>query len=487
VYQTQENFENMYDLVQLAKQVMEEKGLKPDFPKEVYSQLKSLQHPAAPSSEREDLRSLLWCSIDNEDSRDLDQLTYAEKGKRGKWKLWVAVADVDALVEKGTPIDLHAEFNTTSVYTPGKIFPMLPEKLSTDLTSLNENEDRAAIVVRIHLDGSGDVEETAIFPAFVHNHAKLTYNSVGAWLAGGMMPEKVTQVGGLAEVLRIQNEVAQILEDKRKTLGSLTLESAETQVKVTKDQQILLELPAHDLAHQIIENFMIAANQEMALWFRRHKIPSLRRVVRVPKRWERIVEIAASYGFRLPVEPDSKALDHFLIERKKQDPETFPDLSLTIIKLLGRGEYIVETQSTSPVGHFGLALPEYTHSTAPNRRFPDLISQRLFKNYPRRKTPYRLESLRALAKHCTEQEDAAMKVERHLNKSAAALLLSSQIGKTFRGMITGASDKGTWVRICDPHIEGKVIFGFENLDVGDHVQVELVSVDIPKGYINFRH
>lgn len=475
------------DIAQLANQIMQEKGLEPEFSKEELQQLSQINLPAPFPSKYVDLRSLLWCSIDNDDSRDLDQLTYAEKGPEDKTTLWIAIADVDALVSKDSPIDRHARINTTSVYTPAKIFPMLPEKLSTNLTSLNENEDRVSMVVKIQINQTGDIENSSIFQAVVHNYAKLTYSAIGEWLEGKSgLPDKVKQVSGLEHSLKTQHEAAQILKQKRHEAGSLTLESSEAEVKIKDNNQILIQLPPHNFAHQLIEEFMIAANRATAKHFSDAKIASLRRVVRIPKYWDRIVEIAKSFGEVLPQQPDSKALDIFLIKRQKKDPDSFPDLSLTVIKLLGRGEYIVENDKDVPVGHFALALSDYTHSTAPNRRFPDLISQRQYKAFLKgEKAPYALEELYSLASHCTQQEDAATKVERQVNKSAAAALLSSQIGTVFQGIVTGAGAKGTWVRIFQPAVEGKIIRGFEKLNIGDKVAVQLKYVDITKGFIDF--
>ena len=477
------------DLAQLANQVMQERGLQPEFSKEEVQQLSQILSPAPLSPKYVDLRSLLWCSIDNDDSRDLDQLTYAETGADNKTILWIAIADVDALVSKDSPIDNHARINTTSVYTPAKIFSMLPEKLSTNLTSLNENEDRVAMVVKIQIDQTGDIENSSIVQAMVHNYAKLTYNAVGGWLEGkNAPPDKIKQVSGLEDCLKIQHNAAQILKQKRHEAGALTLDSPKAEAKISSNNQVVIELSPDNFAHQLIEEFMIASNRAMAQHFSEAKIASLRRVVRIPKYWDRIVEIAKSYGENLPQQPDAKALDAFLIIRKKADPVSFPDLSLTIIKLLGRGEYVVENVEDRPIGHFALAVSDYTHSTAPNRRFPDLISQRQYKAYLQGiKAPYALEELTSLAAHCTQQEDAAQRVERQLNKSAAAILLSSQIGAIFQGIVTGVGDQGTWVRIFQPAVEGRIIHGFDNLHIGDKVSVQLKSVNIPKGFIDFVH
>jgi VacB/RNase II family 3'-5' exoribonuclease len=474
------------DLAELATEIMRVGGLEPDFSKDEVEQLSHINSPASIPQDCIDLRKLLWCSIDNDDSRDLDQLTYGEKGPDQKFTIWIAVADVSALVPKDSPIDIHAQKNTTSVYTPAKIFPMLPEKLSTNLSSLNENEDRLAMVVKIQINETGNIEDASIFQAVVHNYAKLTYSAIGAWLEEkGALPETAKKVSGLENVLRTQHEVAQILRKLRHEAGSLTLESSTPEVKIY-NQKIQIELPPHNFAHQLIEEFMIAANRSMAKKFKDEKITSLRRVVRIPKYWDRIVEIAKGFKENLPKNPDSKALDQFLIKRQEADPVSFPDLSLTVIKLLGSGEYIVENATDAPVGHFGLALSNYTHSTAANRRFPDLISQRQYKAFLRsEKPPYSNEELYSLASQCTKQEDAATKIERELNKSAAAELLSDQIGHLFSGIITGASERGTWVRIFKPAVEGKIIQAFDGLKVGDLVTVRLKNVNVLKGFIDF--
>lgn len=474
------------DLVRLAEQVMHDKGLEPKYSDHAYIQLKEIKRQASIPAHTEDLRSLLWCSIDNDDSKDLDQLTFAECEKNGKTTLWIAIADVDALVPKDSPIDQHAQINTTSVYTPAVIFAMLPEKLSNDLTSLNEGQDRLALVVKIRMSEDGEIEEGTIFEALVRNHAKLAYPSLGSWLQGkDKIPDKVKKVPRLKEALLCQHKAAQTLKKRRHLVGALTLQSPEVEAKMS-DEKVILKIPSHNFADELIENFMIAANFVMATKLRDSGIPGLRRVVRVPKNWDRIVEIAYSLGEKLPEEPDSKALDQFLIKRQKKDPASFPDLSLVIIKLLGRGEYVVETKGDSPIGHFGLALSEYTHSTAPNRRFPDLISQRQCKALLRgEKNPYPLDALQILAAHCTQQEDAAKKVERHLNKSASALFLKSRIGEIFKGIITGVTPHGIWARVFEPPVEGKIVEGPSHFQVGDRVTLKLVNVDVVKGYINF--
>lgn len=478
-----------YDLKKLAAEVMRDKGLSPELSKEAEEQLSRIVAPAPPEPDCKDLSSLLWCSIDNDDSLDLDQLTYAETLQQGGWTLWIAIADVDALVPKNSPIDAHARANTTSVYTPEEIFPMLPLKLSNNLTSLHEKQQRIALVVKLALSEAGEIGECEIFRAIVFNHAQLAYSTVGPWLEGTQgMPQKVAEIDNLASVLLVQHEAAQAIKNRRHQLGALTLDSSEIEAHVRGEQQIILELPEKNFAHQLIENFMIAANYCIAMHLKQEKIPSLRRVVRVPKRWEKIVELAAIFGEKLPDSPNALSLEKFLIQRKKTSPETFPDLSLTIIKLIGRGEYVVESAEEKPIGHFALAVVEYTHSTAPNRRFPDLIAERQCKAFLEgKKSTYSVGELKSLAEHCTQQEDAVNKVQRHMNKAAAALLLCDHIGQVYHGIITGASEKGTWVRIQTPPIEGRIIEGFENLDVGDHVTIKLESVDIQKAHINFSY
>ncbi len=475
-----------YDLELLAKQAMTDKGLEPIYGDLALKQLQTIHEPAAAPDGVPDLRKLLWCSIDNDDSRDLDQLTFAERNPEGKTDIWVAIADVDGLVPKDSPIDMHAQINTTSVYTPACIFPMLPEKLSTNLTSLNEQEDRMAVVTHMTVNDEGHIEKHTIFRALVHNHAQLTYRGVGGWFDGrDAIPEKIALMPRLEQTLRLQHQIAQALKKQRHEMGALTLASSKVEAKVVGDE-ISVQIPPHNFASQLIEHFMIAANSCMAAYFKQAKIPSLRRVVKIPERWDRIVKIANELDFRLPKQPDSKALDLFLKERRKVDPDTFPDLSLTVIKLLGSGEYIVEHGNEDPTGHFGLALSEYTHSTAPNRRFPDLMTQRQIKAHLiGQPHPYEDEELLLLAEHCTHQEDAAKKVERHMVKSAAAMFLSSRIGSEYNGIVTGASAKGTWVRVIQPPVEGKIVAGFQGLDVGDRVSVKLVAVDVPKGFIDF--
>jgi VacB/RNase II family 3'-5' exoribonuclease len=482
-------------LQSIAQRVMLERGLLPDFSAEALAELGRIQAPAAMNDEPvrdpfgiRDLRDLVWASIDNDDSRDLDQLTVAEAMPGDKVKILVAVADVDSLVKNGSAIDEHARHNTTSVYTAARIFPMLPEKLSTNLTSLNFNEDRLSIVVEMVIGADGSLQDSDIYRARVRNHAKLAYNSVAAWLEGsGVVPEAMAAVNGLDENLRLQDRVAQSMKNFRHIHGALSLETIEARPIFDGDEIRDLEVEKKNRAKDIIEDFMIATNGVVARYLSSRKLPSIRRVVRTPKRWERIVEIAGEHGSRLPDNPDSKALEEFLIKEKAADPLRFPDLSLAVIKLLGAGEYIAELPGDTAPGHFGLAVKDYTHSTAPNRRYTDLITQRLLKAAIEvRSSPYSKDELGVLAKHCTQEEDAANKVERQVGKSAAALLLESRIGEQSDTIVTGASSKGTWVRLLNMPVEGRLGHGFEGIDVGDEIRVQLIFTDVERGYIDFR-
>jgi VacB/RNase II family 3'-5' exoribonuclease len=479
----------------IARRAMLERGLLPDFSTEALAELAKLQIPAITANGPaegplgiRDMRNLLWSSIDNDDSRDLDQLTVAEAISPNKVKILVAIADVDSSVKNGSAIDDHARHNTTSVYTAAEIFPMLPERVSTDATSLNFNQDRLSIVVEITIGIDGSLQESNIYRAWVRNHAKLAYNSVAAWLENkGDMPEAILAVKGLAENLQLQDRVAQGMKSLRHIQGALSLQTIEAKPVFDGDQIRSLEIEEKNRAKEIIENFMIAVNGVTARFLSASKFPSIRRVVRIPKRWDRIVEIAAEHKFSLPEQPDSKALEEFLVSEKAAHPIRFPDLSLTVIKLLGSGEYIAEPPEGEASGHFGLAVKDYGHSTAPNRRYPDLLTQRLLKAALQQKTtPYSKEELDVLAAHCTEAEDAATKVERQVEKSAAALLLESRIGERFDSIVTGASEKGTWVRLLNIPVEGKLVDGFQGLDVGEQVRVQLIDTNVEQGYIDFK-
>ena len=473
----------------IAHRAMLERGLVPDFPIEALAELDQIHGPATRTEEStRDLRTLLWCSIDNDDSRDLDQLTVAEAMPDGAAKVLVAIADVDAVVKKRSALDDHARQNTTSVYTIAATFPMLPERLSTDLTSLNQESDRVAIVIEMVFAEDGSLRSSDLYGATVRNRAKLAYNSVAGWLEdSGPMPQGVGTVSGLDENLRLQDRVAQKLKALRHRQGALELQIIEARPVFDGDEIKNLEADKKNRAKDIIEDFMIAANGVTARYLASQKFPSLRRVVRIPKRWDRIIELAAEQGSTLPKKPDSKALDQFLVLAKAADSLRFPDLSLSVVKLMGAGEYVVELPGGSVAGHFGLAVKDYAHSTAPNRRYPDLITQRLLKAaVAERPVPYANDELEALAKHCTEAEDAARKVERRVTKSAAAILLETRIGEQFDAIVTGASEKGTWVRLLHPPIEGRLESGVEGMDVGHRLRVQLIRTNVERGYIDFK-
>jgi VacB/RNase II family 3'-5' exoribonuclease len=460
----------------IAHRVMLARGLAPDFTPAALSELKAITAPAvAANPATRDLRQLLWCSIDNDDSRDLDQLSVAEALPDGATKLLVAIADVSAVVKPGTALDAHARQNTTSVYTAAQIFPMLPEKLSTDLTSLGFNADRLALVIEMVFAADGSLAASDIYEATVRNRAKLAYNSVAAWLEGSApMPPAIGAVPGLADNLKLQHRVADQLAELRHLHGALSLETIQTHPVF--DGSILTDLVADtpNPAKRLIEDLMVAANGVTARYLAAKKFPSIRRVVRTPTHWDRIVELAAEHKSALPKDPDGVALEKFLLAAKIVDPAAFPELSLCVIKLL-------------VAGHFGLAAKDYSHSTAPNRRFPDVITQRLLvAAMAGQPPPYSNDELAALAKHCTEQEDAAKKVERQVGKSAAAMLLSTSIGKPFDAIVTGATGKGTWVRISQPPVEGKLDDAPAGLKVGDRLRVQLVSTDVERGFIDFK-
>jgi len=483
------NAKSHRDMLQrIARRAMIERGLLPDFSSKALTELDRINAPATRTEEPiHDLRNLPWCSIDNDDSRDMDQLTVARAMSKDSVEIMVAIAEVDVIVKKGSAIDDHARHNTTSVYTAAETFPMLPEKLSTNYTSLNYGTDRLAIVIEMMIAGDGSLQTSEIYGATVHNHAKLAYNSVAAWLEGNrQMPEEIGVVEGLGENLHIQDRVAQSMKAFRHMHGALNLETIEARPVFDADELKYLDVERKNRAKDIIEDFMIAANGVTARYLASKMFPSLRRVVHTPKRWDRIMELASELGFTLPPEPDSKALEQFLVKAKTADPLRFPDLSLSIIKLLGSGEYMVEFLGDSSEGHFGLAVKDYTHSTAPNRRYPDLITQRLLKaamaEHP---VPYDKNELEDLAKHCTEEEDVVKKVERQVSKSAAAMLLESKIGERFDAIVTGAASKGTWVRLLHTPIEGKLVHGFEGMEVGRRIRVQLIHTDVERGFIDF--
>ena len=468
---------------------MIEHGFQPDFPAGTDAELSAIQaHPETPSTpDMQDLRSLLWSSIDNDTSKDLDQIEWAEQLADGRIRVLVGVADVAARVHKGTVIDTHAQFETTSVYTGVTVFPMLPTQLSEGITSLNENQDRGAIVVEFCVDAAGAASDGKVYRALVHNRAQLAYNSVGAWLAGtGPAPAKVAASADLTAQLKLQDKAAQCMVGGRFQHGALDLETIETRPIMLGDQAVQIVALEKSRATSLIEEFMVAANGVVARSFEADGIASIRRIVRTPKRWDRIVELAKAKGYTLPAEPDSKALNDVLLAEKQKDPDHFPDVSLTVVKLMGPGEYVlVKPNETSP-GHFGLAVQDYTHSTAPNRRFPDLVGQRVLKAWlTKAPQPYSEDQLNAIATHCTLMEDNARKVEREMEKRIAAVVLRPHIGQSYAAIVTGVNQYGTFVRALEPHVEGMLVRGGKGLDVGDRVTVKLVNTDPERGFIDF--
>jgi exoribonuclease-2 len=476
------------ELQRVARKAMLDRGLLPDFDAVALKQLDGMRGPAPTEGGAvRDLRDLLWCSIDNDDSLDLDQLSVAEDVGGGTVKILIAVADVDALVAKSTPIDRHAASNTASVYVAGHVYPMLPERLSTDLTSLGPDCDRLSLVIEYAVGPDGALGDTRVGRALVRNRAKLAYNAVAAWLDGqGPLPEPAGRVKGMDLQLRMQDEVAARLRRLRHQQGALDLQSLESRPVFGGDAVVGMEAEEPNRAKELIEDFMIAANGVVARFLEGKARPSLRRVVRSPERWAKIAEVAAKLGEALPAEPSARALEAFLLRRRAADPLRFPDLSLVIVKLMGAGEYVVELPGQPPVGHFGLAVKDYAHSTAPNRRFPDLVTHRLVKAaLSDGLAPYSVAELAEIATHCTQQEGNVAKVERQVSKSAAALLLEGRVGESFEGVITGAADKGTWVRIFNPPVEGRIVRGFQSLRVGDQVHVVLVHTDFERGFLDF--
>jgi exoribonuclease II len=475
------------ELTRIARRAMRAHGLEPDFPPTALEQLRAIVGAAPAAATLRDMRSLLWCSIDNDDSRDLDQLSVAESLEGGATRIRVAIADVDATVPAGSPLDGHASANTTSVYTAAQIFPMLPERLSTELTSLAAGAERASLVIEMTVTAEGAVTAPDVYQARVVNRAKLAYDSVAAWLDGrGPMPPPVAAVRGMDQQLRSQDRAAQALKRVRKAQGALALATLEAQAVYRGGRLIDLRPDEDNRAKELIEYFMIAANGVVAQYLEARHSPSLRRALRVPERWGRIVQLAASFGGSLPAVPDCKALSDFLTHCQQAAPQRFPDLSLAVVKLLGAGEYVLKLPGEPVEGHFGLALSDYTHATAPNRRFPDLITQRLIKAALSGKAaPYDDATLGALAQHCTEQEGNAAKVERQVRKSAAAMLLESRVGEQFDALVTGVNDAGTWVRTAQPLAEGRLVQGFQGLDVGDALRVRLTHTDIERGFIDF--
>jgi VacB/RNase II family 3'-5' exoribonuclease len=478
------------DLQAAAKQVMLANGFEPDFPSQVQqqlAQLKSQSPKTAPSADIRDLRSLPWSSIDNDTSRDLDQVEVAELLPNGETKVLVGIADVDAFVPKGSAIDQHAAKETTTVYTGIATFPMLPEELSTGASSLGEAEDKLAIVVEFVVGADGSAHSATVYRAIIRNKAQLTYNAVGAWLEGtGPAPDKVAASADLQSQLKVQDAAAQALMKERYRHGALNIETIEVSPIVSNGNITNLVKQEKNRATELIEDFMIAANEAVARMLEVDKVSSIRRVVKSPERWERIVELAAKQGGQLPAQPDSAALNDFLLKRKAADPDHFADLSLAVIKLMGPGEYVLQRPGDPEQGHFGLAVQDYTHSTAPNRRFADLVAQRVVKAVlAKQPAPYSDSELAAIALSCTTREDAARKVEREMSKRIAAVAMSSRIGETFDAVVTGVTPHGTFIRVVKPAVEGLLAQGQQGADVGDQLRVQLTRTDVQHGFIDF--
>ena len=476
------------DLKAAAKQIMLEYGFEPEFPAAVSTQLAELKRnppPVAAGGDIRDLRDLLWSSIDNDTSRDLDQIEVVAPATNGDVKVLIGIADVDAFAAKQSPIDQHAECETTTVYTGVRNFPMLPEELSTGITSLLENQDRLSLVYEFVVDSAGGVKSPEVYRALVRNKAQLQYNSVGGWLEGAAAaPIKISNSNELQGQLKLQDEVAQRLRKQRQQNGALNLDTDEVHPLIVNDQVVGVVKQQKNRATDLIEDFMVAANGVVARFL--ENVSSLRRIVRTPKRWDRIVALAATKGEKLPSQPDSKALNDFLLRRKAADPDHFADVSLGVIKLIGPGEYVLERAGEIAPGHFGLAVQDYTHSTAPNRRFADIVTQRLIKGMlAGQSNPYSDDELTAIASNCTQKEDAARKVEREMAKRLAAVAMQHRIGEVFDALVTGVTPHGTFVRVLQPHIEGLLAQGEQGLDVGDKVRAKLIRTDPQHGYIDF--
>jgi exoribonuclease-2 len=478
-----------FNLVTAAHAAMIEHGFQPDFPAGTEAELGAIAAaPELPASAGiQDLRSLLWSSIDNDSSRDLDQIEWAEQLSDGRIRVLIGVADVDARVVAGSVIDGHAKSETTSVYTGVKVFPMLPTELSEGITSLNENQDRVALVIEFTVDATGAVANGKAYRALVRNQAQLAYNAVGAWLEGtAAAPPKVAASDALAAQLKLQDAAAQRMVGSRFQHGALDLETIETRPVMLAGEAVEIVRLKKSRSTALIEEFMVAANGVIARTFEEAGVASIRRIVRTPKRWERIVELAERLGTTLPAEPDSKALNDFLLAQKQRDPDHFPDLSLGVVKLMGPGEYVLVKPNEVAPGHFGLAVQDYTHSTAPNRRFPDVVTQRLLKAWlAKSPQPYSEDDLNAIATRCTLMEDGARKVEREMQKRIAAVVLHARIGQSFRAIVTGVNNYGTFIRTLDPHVEGMLVQGGKGLDVGDRVMVKLISTDPQRGFVDF--
>lgn len=477
------------DLKEMAHKALTDAGFTPEFEPDVIAQVNAISDKLPTTNGTKDLRHLLWSSIDNADSLDLDQVEYAEKLPDGNTRVMVGIADVDAFVGKGSPLDVHAANNTTTVYAGVMNFPMFPEKLSNEVTSLMPGHDKLAVVVDMVLNPKGKLVSVDVYRAIVRNYAKLNYSSMGKWFDGGAEENELPllePVPQLAEQLRLQKEQSELLEDLRMEAGALNIERIEAAPVAVNGRVVDIKTVDSNDARELVENFMVAANSAVAGLLDTKGTYSLRRIVRKPRRWPRIVELAKAVGETLPDEPSPKALSDFLKKRRIADPTHFSDLSLSILKLLGPGEYVVVKSGDEHEGHFGLAVHDYTHSTAPNRRFPDVVTQRLLKAViDGKESPYSDAELEAIAIHCTKMASASNNVERFMRKAAAAVLLSSRLGEVFKAIVTGVKEDGVYVRISKPSAEGRLLKNHKGVDVGDKIKVRLLSTNATKGFIDF--
>lgn len=485
-----QNSKSNINLHSIAHQALLNYGFVPEFPSGAVKDTQKLKDQLeAGHLEKsiEDLRDLLWSSIDNIDSEDLDQLEYCERAPRQEIHVFVAIADVDAYVKKGAAIDRHAHQNGTSVYAEVEVFPMLPNKLCTDLSSLCEGKDRLAVVVDFFVKKNGETRPGRIRRAMVNNKAKLVYEPIGDWLENKeLIPDELAQNAVLKEQILLQYEAAGRLHESRMNNGALELETIETSVVMEDGKISEIAVRKKNLARLIIENFMITANRNMTAFLEKNKYSYIQRILRTPERWPRIVEIALSLNDELPDEADSKALGDFLARQRKRDPDHFPDLSLAVVKLLGHAEYDLVEAGRRQLGHFGLAVHDYTHSTAPNRRYVDIVIQRLVKSILEKKhSPYTKRELKSVADWCTDRDHSSKKVERFMVKVAGAILLMGRVGEIFSGIVTGASSKGVYVRLFSPPVEGRVMRKFNGMNVGDKVRVRLMALDPTNGYVDF--
>ncbi len=516
-----------FDLAQAALDEMHEAGFKPEFGPGVAEQVNEIREELrkefakeAPGSGVPDLRELAWSSIDNDTSRDLDQIEVAERVADGI-RIHVAIGDVASAVEKDSPIDQHAKAQTQTIYTAVKNFPMLPLELSAGMTSLNENGDRMAVMMSFTVGANGEMSDEQISRAWVRNRAQLAYSRVGPFIdahaaastsAVGVTMQDVEALrsdsarasedadgpaftetsesrelaGAIADQLLMQATATQRLHRARIQNGALEFHRGETEPVIADGRVVSVHDVIQNQAMYLIEDLMVAANGVMARALRKGKRSGLQRVVKVPQRWERIVALAMEHKWELPANPDSVALNNFLAHMRDTDADHYPDLAVAVIKLMGPGEYMVMTPDDDPTGHFGLAVRDYTHSTAPNRRYPDMVTQRvlhaMMEGAP---PPYSDGDLAAIATHCNEADKALRKIDRAMQKRVAAVAMAHRIGEIFRGVVTGASEKGVYVRVIDPPFEGRVIQNFDGLDVGDRVSVKLLHTDPARAFIDF--